>query len=91
MEHSALSIFLKDAANRRKVFLFRLPECSLSYAKITQGECNSKVGKLSFHNFDTAEPKLILCKDNISDLHSQKYESKNEPLPCRYTTVDVTP
>ena len=91
MEHSALSIFPKDAANRRKVFLFRLPECSLSYAKITQGECNSKVGKLSFHNFDTAEPKLILCKDNISDLHSQKYESKNEPLPCRYTTVDVTP
>ena len=91
MEHSALSIFPKDAANRRKVFLFRLPERSLSYAKITQGECNSKVGKLSFHNFDTAEPKLILCKDNISDLHSQKYESKNEPLPCRYTTVDVTP
>ncbi len=91
MEHSALSIFPKDAANRRKVFLFRLPECSLSYVKITQGECNSKVGKLSFHNFDTAEPKLILCKDNISDLHSQKYESKNEPLPCRYTTVDVTP
>ena len=91
MEHSALSIFPKDAANRRKVFLFRLPECSLSYAKITQGECNSKVGKLSFHNFDTAEPKLILCKDNISDLHSQKYESKNEPLPCRYITVDVTP
>ena len=91
MEHSALSIFPKDAANRRKVFLFRLPECSLSYAKITQGECNSKVGELSFHNFDTAEPKLILCKDNISDLHSQKYESKNEPLPCRYITVDVTP
>ena len=91
MEHSALSIFPKDAANRRKVFLLRLPACSLSFAKITQGECNSKVGKLSFHNFDTAEPKLILCKDNISDLHSQKYESKNEPLPCRYTTVDVTP
>ena len=90
MEHSALSIFPKDAANRRKVFLFRLPERSLSFAKIMQGECNSKVGKLSFHNFDTAEPKLILCKDNISDLHSQKYESKNEPLPCRYTTVDVT-
>ena len=70
---------------------FQFPECSLSYAKITQGECNSKVGKLSFHNFDTAEPKLILCKDNISDLHSQKYESKNESLTCRYTTVDVTP
>jgi hypothetical protein len=42
MEHSALSIFPKDAANRRKVFLFRLPECSLSFAKIMQGECSSK-------------------------------------------------
>ena len=59
-----------------------IAECSLAYAKITQGECNSKVGKQSFHNFDTAEPKLILCKDNISDLHSQKYESKNESLTC---------
>ena len=29
-----------------------------------QGECNGKVGKRSFHNFDTAEPKLILYKDN---------------------------
>ena len=36
MEHSALSIFPKDAANRPKVFLFRLPERSLSYAKIMQ-------------------------------------------------------
>ena len=42
MEHSALSIFPRDAANRRKVFLFRLPERSLSYAKIMQGECSSK-------------------------------------------------
>ena len=29
-----------------------------------QGECNGKVGKRSFHNFDTAEPKLICHKDN---------------------------
>ena len=42
MEHSALSIFPKDAANRRKVFLLRLPERSLSFAKIMQGECSSK-------------------------------------------------
>ena len=62
MEHSALSIFPKDAANRRKV---------------------------SF--IPASRVQLILCKDNISDLHSQKYESKNEPLPCRYITVDVTP
>ena len=43
---------------------FQFPECSLSYAKITQGECNSKTGKRSFTRLDTAEPKLILYKDN---------------------------
>ena len=32
-----------------------------------QGECNGKVGKLCFHNFDTAEPKLILFKDNANE------------------------
>ena len=53
-----------------------IAECSLSYAKITQGECNSKVGKLSFHNFDTAEPKLILCKDNASECNSKKGKTK---------------
>jgi len=49
MEHSALSTFLKDAANRRKVFLLRLPERSLSFAKIMQGECNSKKGETKFY------------------------------------------
>ena len=32
-----------------------------------QGECNGKVGKQSFHNFDTAEPKLIFYKDNANE------------------------
>ena len=32
-----------------------------------RGECNGKVGKLCFHNFDTAEPKLILYKDNANE------------------------
>ena len=41
----------------------QIPECSLSYTKIMRGECNGKVGKLCFYNFDTAEPKLILYKD----------------------------
>ena len=31
---------------------------------IMQGECNSKSEKRSFAGLDTAEPKLILCKDN---------------------------
>ncbi len=37
-------------------------------AKIMQGESNSKAGKRSFTRLDTAEPKLILCK-NIKDRH----------------------
>ncbi len=32
-----------------------------------QGECNGKVGKQSFHNFDTAEPQFILYKDNANE------------------------
>ena len=37
-----------------------------------QGECNSKAGKRSFTRLDTAEPKLILCKDTTF------------PLKCNY-------
>ena len=79
MEHSALSIFPKDAANRRKVFLFRLPECSLSYAKIMQASATARKEKRSFTVLDTAEPKLILCKDNARRVQQQ--ERKNEVLP----------
>ncbi len=79
MEHSALSIFPKDAANRRKVFLFRLPECSLSYAKIMQASATARKEKRSFTVLDTAEPKLILCKDNARRVQQQ--EGGNEVLP----------
>ena len=41
----------------------------LSYTKIMQGECNGKEGKRSFTALDTAEPKLILYKDN----HKMEY------------------
>ena len=41
----------------------QIPECSLSYTKIMQGECNGKEGKRSFTALDTAEPKHILYKD----------------------------
>ena len=47
----------------------QIPECSLSYTKIMQGECNGKEGKRSFTALDTAEPKLILYKDN----HKMEY------------------
>ena len=30
-------------------------------------ECDSKEGKLSFTGLDTAEPNLILCKDDTNE------------------------
>ena len=44
---------------------YQIPECSLSYTKIMQGERNSKTEKRSFFRLDIAEPKLILYKDTI--------------------------
>lgn len=35
------------------------------------GECNSKTAKLSFTGLDTAEPTLILCKDNESSAYGK--------------------
>ena len=39
-----------------------IAECSLSSAKIMQGERSSKAGKRSFTRLDIAEPKLIFYK-----------------------------
>ena len=36
-------------------------------AKIMQGECNGKSVKRSLTGLDTAEPKLVLCKDNANE------------------------
>ena len=36
-----------------------------------QGECNGKEGKRSFTALDTAEPKLILYKDNTRRVQRQ--------------------
>ena len=41
-----------------------LPSRSLSYAKTMQDESNGKTGKHRFTGLDTAEPQLVLCKDN---------------------------
>ncbi len=46
---------------------FQFPECGLPYAKVMQGECNSKSGKPGFTVLDTAEPKLTLCKGNANE------------------------
>ena len=61
----------------RFLLVLKLPSRSLLYAKVMQGESNGKVGKLCFHNFDTAEPKLTLCK-----------VTHNPPL-CRYNIMDM--
>lgn len=44
-----------------------LPECRLSYLKIMKGECNGKTGNIGFPGLDTAEPPLILSKDNANE------------------------
>ena len=36
-------------------------------AKIMQGECNGKSVKRSLTGLDTAEPKIVLCKDNANE------------------------
>ena len=41
---------------------FLIPECSLSYAKIVQGERRNKAGKRSFTRLGTAEPQPILLQ-----------------------------
>ena len=59
-----LIYFAKIMPTRGKKACFLFPECSLSYAKIMQGECNGKVVRRSLTKLDTAEPQLILCKIN---------------------------
>ena len=44
-----------------------LPECRSSYTKIMKGECNGKTGNIGFPGLDTAEPPLILSKDNANE------------------------
>ena len=46
---------------------FLIPECSLSYAKIVQGESRNKAGKQRFTRLGTAEPMPVLCKDSANE------------------------
>ena len=59
------------AAKQRHVSKDMYAPPSQMSTKIMRGECNGKVGKLCFHNFDTAEPKLILYKDNARRVQRQ--------------------
>ena len=60
-------IVTKIMQTRGKKACFLFPECSFSFAKIMQGECNSKAEKRSFFRLDIAEPKLIFCKDDANE------------------------
>ena len=44
-----------------------LPSRTLSYTKTMRGERNGKTRKRSFIGLDTAEPKLVLYKDNANE------------------------
>ena len=59
----------KDNANERNESLLSNSRVQLILYKDMQGECNGKEGKRSFTALDTAEPKLILYKDN----HKMEY------------------
>ena len=49
-----------------------------------QGECNSKAGRRSLTRLDTAEPQLILCKDNASERkESLLFISRAQLILCK--------
>ena len=56
-------------------------------AKIMQCECNGKMGKRSFTKLDTAEPPLVLCKDNANERkESLLFISRVQLILCKDTT-----
>ncbi|CCZ14097.1 unknown [Prevotella sp. CAG:487] len=46
---------------------FTIPKCSFYFAKLMQGESNSKTGKQSLTRLDTAEPQLSFYKGNANE------------------------
>jgi len=59
------------AAKQRHVSKDMYAPHSQMSTKIMRGECNGKAGKRSFTGLDTAEPKLILYKDNARRVQRQ--------------------
>ena len=59
------------AAKQRHVSKDMYAPHSQMSTKIIRGECNGKAGKRSFTGLDTAEPKLILYKDNARRVQRQ--------------------
>ena len=83
-----LIYFAKIMPTRGKKACFLFPECSLSYAKIMQGECNGKVVRRSLTKLDTAEPQLILCKDNANERReSLLFISRVQLILCKINNI----
>ena len=58
--------------------------------KIMQGERNSKAGRRSLTRLDTAEPKLILCKDNANERNeSLLSHCRVQLILCKDTTFPL--
>ena len=70
---------------------FTIPECNLAYAKLTQGESNSKTGKLCFTRLDTAEPKLSLCKANANERKESLLSISRVQLSLCKSTKNIYP
>lgn len=58
---------VKVMPTNEKRACFQFPGRGLPYAKVMQGECNSKSGKPGFTVLDTAEPMLTLCKGDANE------------------------
>ena len=70
---------------------FTIPKCNLAYAKLTQGESNSKTGKLCFTRLDTAEPKLSLCKANANERKESLLSISRAQLSLCKSTKNIYP
>ena len=70
---------------------FTIPKCNLAYAKLTQGESNSKTGKLCFTRLDTAEPKLSLCKANANERKESLLSISRVQLSLCKSTKNIYP
>ena len=70
---------------------FTIPKCNLAYAKLTQGESNSKTGKLCFTRLDTAEPKLSLCKAYANERKESLLSISRVQLSLCKSTKNIYP
>ena len=56
-----------------------------------QGECNSNQMKRSFIMIDTAEPRLILCKDNANERKESLLSISRVQLSLCKSTKNIYP